>query len=314
MVIEKEIELTFFTTGQNENIFRHTFGSTTLGFCCNDRWIDSNTPDYYRFPYKIEGIIINDSLEGAYLQLDKLLKDEVYKRVKGAVILFGNCGNENTFMKYIRKKFQVPFIGGSSAIGEDGVAGRILPNNNQVSILLITDDRYAFEWESKNIHNNVLEQAIVLGNHPRYIENFKIQDNVIRAYDYIQEIAAQKKVESGLCERIAISDSHGRNIHLIPDGLNFKCGADLPEDRKILIRYTSVDNAYMEMSDFFSSDNSLIFGCAGLKSIIAGRGLSTGKNSVGLFMFGEVTGINGYPDFGNLMLTKIRVLPNKSVT
>jgi hypothetical protein len=56
------------------------------------------------------------------------------------------------------------------------------------------------------------------------------------------------------------------------------------------LRYISQNEVQGEIQEFYDDKDAVIFGCAGL------------------FMFGEVCTVNGYSDFGNLMLSKLRII------
>ena len=57
---------------------------------------------------------------------------------------------------------------------------------------------------------------------------------------------------------------------------------------------------------FYDDPDAVVFGCAGLGGILE-RPLDT--PSLGLLLFGEVCTVGDHADFGNLMLSKLRVLP-----
>ena len=58
------------------------------------------------------------------------------------------------------------------------------------------------------------------------------------------------------------------------------------------------------MQAFYDDPDALIFGCAGLKGILPAELHSPG---LGLFLFGEVCTVNDQAEFGNLMLSKLRI-------
>lgn len=100
-----------------------------------------------------------------------------------------------------------------------------------------------------------------------------------------------------------MSDTYGINAHLSEvDGKIFS-GRDLSE--KMYLRYIDHDEVQGKIQKFYDDKDAVIFGCAGLKGI-----LDSGLNcsGTGLFMFGEVCTIAGHSDFGNLMLSKLRVI------
>jgi hypothetical protein len=62
------------------------------------------------------------------------------------------------------------------------------------------------------------------------------------------------------------------------------------------------------MARFYDDPAAIIFGCAGLKGLLEepleGSGL-------GLFLYGEVCTAGSVSQFGNLMLSKLRILPKE---
>ena len=59
------------------------------------------------------------------------------------------------------------------------------------------------------------------------------------------------------------------------------------------------------MRAFYDDKDAVVFGCAGLSGILD-KPLDT--KSLGLFLFGEVCMSEGYAEFGNLMLSKLRIV------
>ena len=71
------------------------------------------------------------------------------------------------------------------------------------------------------------------------------------------------------------------------------------------LRYVQEEKVQERMRAFYDDRDAIIFGCAGLKGILK-EALHT--EGIGLFMFGEVCTKGEVSEFGNLMLSKIRVL------
>ena len=70
------------------------------------------------------------------------------------------------------------------------------------------------------------------------------------------------------------------------------------------LRLAKPDTVLPRMQAFYDDPDALIFGCAGLKGILPAELHSPG---LGLFLFGEVCTVNGQAEFGNLMLSKLRI-------
>ena len=70
------------------------------------------------------------------------------------------------------------------------------------------------------------------------------------------------------------------------------------------LRLAKPETVLPRMQAFYDDADALIFGCAGLKGILPAELHSPG---LGLFLFGEVCTVNGQAEFGNLMLSKLRI-------
>ncbi|WP_066687572.1 hypothetical protein [Christensenella intestinihominis] len=303
----KENRIIFYNTGYDETRSGAEFGCATLGFTSERGWVEPQEGAALELPYRVKGAVFHGNMEPTIQNIKAYARGG--KAVKGGILFLGNCGGEEAFIEQLGSIYPgIPFVGGSPAIGEDSRVGRMLPENGEVSILLITDERYDLEVEYCNVHRETVGFVKVCGTDSRYIETVEVDGAKIRFYDYIHTEAKKRGVKEGIHERIAISDHLDRNIHLIPDGGNFICGANLPEERGILVRYTDKQNVFKAMEAFYASEDSVIFGCAGIKSMLDGQTFITGKNSAGLFMFGEVAFLNGSSQFANLMLAKMKFL------
>lgn len=304
----KKNRIGFYNPCIREEQVDAAFGCATLGFTSENGWTRPEEEKNALFPFEVEGIVISGGMRDVAEEAARVPADI---KVKGGVVFVGNCGGEEAFVEALHARFPgVPFVGGSPAIGADGRIGRMLPRNGEASLLLITDKDYSVSVKYGGVHHEVVEKLTVLGTAARKIEAVRTEEGEkVPFYDYIHALAERKGVEEGVHERIAISDLRGKNIHLIPDGKRFLCGADLPESREVLVRYTDIEHAYQTMKAFYATPDSIIFGCAGLKSLLGERTFPAGENSVGLFLFGEVVSINGKPSFANLTLQKMTLLP-----
>ena len=58
------------------------------------------------------------------------------------------------------------------------------------------------------------------------------------------------------------------------------------------------------MRSFYDDEDAIVFGCAGLSGLLD-KPLDT--KSLGLFLFGEVCTVGNRAEFGNLMLSKLKI-------
>ena len=262
------------------------FGAASFGFAGAE---DENALNKVICPIEIEGVI----LSGTY---EECLKNVPYEKWQAGIVLLGNAGNENNFIKALSEKTGVPLVGGSAAInaltGEKGlIAGR-----GEAAVFLINDSRYDFEVISENIHDVLSEHKISFSG--RWINEIDDCD----AKEWILKQKEKYGIKKDDFEHLTLSDAYGINAHLSEvDGRIFS-GRDLSET--MYLRYIAHDKVQGKIQRFYDDKDAIIFGCAGLKGILD-SGLEC--PGMGLFMFGEVCTISGHSDFGNLMLSKLRI-------
>jgi hypothetical protein len=296
--------LLFYTPTYDESAER-AFGCASAGFAGPEGWVDPRANAKTEWPDEVEGILLHGSLDRVRAEVST-----VSAAVKGGIVLFGNCGREESLLGALNERFPgAPFAGGSAAVGEDGRVGRLLPANGEVSLLLITDERYDLAAQFENVHQEIVAEAQVCGDEPRHVRDVVLRDGSRVSYDeLLHQIAARKGAAAGLTERITLSAPDGRNIHLSPAGPGYLCGANLPQDRHILVRYTDKHNVYARMRAFYADSDAIIFGCAGLRSMLDDQQFPAGGGSLGLFMHGEVAMIGGQAQFANLTLSKLKLM------
>lgn len=281
-------KLVFTTTGCWENT--ENFGCASLGLagkCSNDMAMQA------LWPVELDGIILCGTYEEVMQAAAK-----VCAPVHAAIVLFGNAGGENEFLSRFRELFACPTVGGGAAI--DGATGRsaLITGGNQVAVFLITDDRYTYTAHTQCIHDHILERCTLTLQDSRTIQTINGEDAAV--------FLAGKKREMGLkdtdFEHLTLSDKRNVNAHLSNECGVIKSGRDLQET--MLLRYVEHSAVYDAMRAFYDDPDAIIFGCAGLSGLLD-RPLDT--DSLGLFLFGEVCTVDGIPEFGNLMLSKLRI-------
>lgn len=259
------------------------FGCATLGPAGTDAKTVSAMP--------LEGI----ALTGTY---GEILKGAAAVNVPvfAAVVLFGNAGGENEFLKQLQTVVNCPMVGGGAAFSD---TPGLVTGGGQAAALLITDDRYTYETATQCIHDEILETCRLELADPRTLLRINGED----AAAYL----ARKKGERGLSatdfEHLTLTTENGVNAHLSLEGTTVKSGRDLTET--MVLRAVSHEAVYERMRAFYDDPHAVIFGCAGLSGLLD-RPLDT--TSVGLFLFGEVCTVDGKAEFGNLMLSKLRIL------
>ena len=282
--------LCFATTGGWD--LSKGFGCASLGLAgiC-----DNTRQQTVTYPKELDGIVITGSYESVLTEVKA-----VNTAIHAAVVLFGNAGGENDFLVRLQQILPCPMVGGGAAI--DGATGRkaLLTGGGEVALLLITDTRYQFEAVTKCIHSEILEECTLTTADPRTILTIDGED-AVTFYN-------RKRQEFGLAdtdfEHLTLSDLRNVNAHLSKPGDQIKSGRDLCET--MILRYIDHARVYESIREFYDDPDAIVFGCAGLSGILD-KPLDT--KSLGLFLFGEVCVADGYAEFGNLMLSKLRILP-----
>ena len=285
-------QLSFTTTGSWD--LAEGFGCASLGLagvCGNE------IPCVVTDERQLEGAVLTGTYRQILAEVPQVLEQ---KTVHAAIIVFGNVGGENAFLAQLQKVLSCPIVGGGAAI--DGATGRkgLIPGGGEAALLLITDGRYRYTAESKCIHDHILGTCRLTLEDPRTILQIDGED--------AKAFLDRKRQELGLpltdFEHLTFSDSRNVNAHLsLADG-KIKSGRDLcPE---MILRYVEHQDVYDSIRAFYDDPEAVVFGCAGLSGILD-RPLDT--KSLGLFLFGEVCMADGYAEFGNLMLSKLKIQP-----
>lgn len=279
-------KLTFTTTGAwCESA---DFGCASLGLAgiCDNCENQSVT-----YPAALDGIV----LTGTY---DEILQSvsHVESSVHAAIVVFGNVGGENQFLKRLQQHITCPMVGGGAAIDALTGASALITGRGEAAVFLVTDAAYTYTVQTKCIHNHILGEC-----------ELELEDaRTIRSIDGIPAVQflAEKKKQFGLSEQdfehLTLSDRNNVNAHLsCVDGV-IKSGRDL--DTHMILRRVEHADVYHTIRDFYNDQNAIVFGCAGLSGLLD-RPLDT--HSLGLFLFGEVCTVGGVAEFGNLMLSKL---------
>lgn len=282
------MKIEFYTPAHG--VCADSFGGATFGFV--------GAPDPMELagvtlPFDIEGVTVSGSYDACLAQLSDV-------PCEAAIVMLGNAGGENDFIRRLSEKIKAPLVGGGAAIHPQTGETALITGRGQAAVFLVTDTRYRYEACCENIHKNVLSAHEITYSDPRRIDQIDGVDAAVWL--------ANKKAEMGVAaddfEHLTLSDLNGVNAHLSCVDGKICSGRDLQE--QMLLRYVAPEQVFDRMQKFYDDPQAVVFGCAGLKGILPKP--VTGKG-VGLFMFGEVCTLNGTSEFGNLMLSKLRILP-----
>lgn len=276
------MKLTFYTPSYKT---AEGFGGATFGFAGAE---DENLTLAKTFAEDINGTV----LSGSYSEILENIPDGTWQ---AGIVLLGNAGNENEFVRTLSEKIKAPLVGGSGAICPKTGESALITAHGEAAVFLISDDKFDVTVIGENVHYDILSEHNLTFT-GRFIDTIDSYD----ALAWYNEKRTNLGIAESDFEHLTLTDSHGINAHLsIRDGKLFS-GRDL--DETMSLRYLPKDKAQERIQAFYDEDNAIIFGCAGLKQTLSG-GIPT--NGLGLFMFGEVCTLNGHSDFGNLMLSKI---------
>lgn len=284
-------KLTFTTTG-GWNL-ADGFGCASLGLpgvCGND---ESRVA---RFQFDLDGIELCGTYEAVLKEVQRIESD-----IYAAIVLFGNAGGENAFMKQLQTFVKCPMVGGGAAI--DGATGKsgLITGEKEVALFLITDDRFTYQAVTQCVHDEILGEVKLTVQDPRTI----LMINGVDAAEFLSAKRRELGLQDTDFEHLTISDLHNVNAHLSCSGGVIKSGRDVQDT--MLLRYVSHEKVYDAMRTFYDDENAIIFGCAGLSGLLD-KPLDT--KSLGLFLFGEVCTVDGTAEFGNLMLSKLVIRKN----
>lgn len=276
------MEFVFFTPSYKNAI---GFGGATFGFAGNE---DENMALAKTFEEDIHGVCIT----GSYNEVLKKTPDGNWQ---AAIVLLGNAGNENEFIRKLSKKVNAPLIGGAGALCPKTGEGALITGHNNAAVFLISDGRFDIRTESENVHYDIIsEHELTFSG--RYVNTIDGKN----ALEWYQQKQLEFKLPNTDFEHLTLSDKNGINAHFsIRDGMLF-AGRDLEET--MLLRFCPADKSQERIATFYNDENAIVFGCAGLKQTLS---LPIKTNALGLFMFGEVCTVNSISNFGNLMLSKI---------
>ncbi|MBR5247425.1 MAG: hypothetical protein IKV27_00540 [Lachnospiraceae bacterium] len=265
-----------------------TFGCATLGFAGKG---GAEAEEVYTYEKQPRGIVINGTYE-------ECVSGIPYGNYKAAIVLCGNAGGENVFLTRLQEKLQCPIVGGGAAM--DGARGGLITGGGQAAVFLIEDEDYEVQTSVKNIHDRVLGSCKISFDDPRVIRSIDGQDPAL----WLEKQKAALGIDAADFEHFTLSDKLGVNAHLSAKGQLIVSGRDL--EPEMLFRYVRKEDVYQAIYDFYhDEEDAIIFGCAGLKGI---TGEITRVKSLGLYLFGEICTVQDRAVFGNLMLSKLKLV------
>jgi len=293
-------KISLWTPGNSPASDGTTFGCASHGLAAPGVWSDPQTPSLVSAPRPFPGEVV----AGSYADVLEQLRHLSFVP-QAAIILFSEGTGAENFLQEWQKLFPaVPVAGGAAARGNGQERGEVLPPAQDVAVLLLTGG--SWQAETLNVHDVVGTAWQFRTDGPRTITHLRRSasdpwETAAAAFRTAQTRLGREKTD---CESITWSDVNGRNLHCSFAGESLQSGADLPPDEQLLLRTVSRAEAAKKLGQFCSAPNALVFGCAGLSSLLDAP-LATGSGSLAGFMFGELLTIAGRPQFGNLMASRL---------
>lgn len=269
-----------------------SFGAASFGFVGAENECEANA---IQLPFELEGNTVCGSYEECMTKIRALDR----KAWQVGIVLFGNAGGENAFLRELAEELRIPLVGGGAAIHPETGESALVTGRGEASVLLVRDDRYDFEIERENIHHEILGEHEISFTDPRKIDSIDGEEPCA----WLREQKARLDLSPDDFEHLTFSDTRGNNAHLSLQNGRICSGRDL--EKRMLLRYVPKDTVLRRMQSFYDDPDAIVFGCAGLRGILPKRLQARG---IGLFLFGEVCTKDGQSEFANLMLSKLRII------
>jgi hypothetical protein len=297
--------IAFWTSGVRWKNVPADFGCTVYGFANYQQWINPKEPLAGIWDESLQGSVVAGNYD---IVLNSLVTLEFKPKV--CIIFFNKpTGIESFINRIIQIIPGVPFIGGGAALSNGQTEGELIPPGKDVVLLAVGEGNFVLE--SLNIYDKNDLAVEIKKTSPREFRLLRIlpDGEWQNASDFYRRLQKSFGLESTNFESMTFCDEVDRNIHFSIAGNSLHAGANLPDDGKLFLRTLISNNVERRVADFMSDERVLIFGCAGIRSLIK-TPLYTGRNSLAGFMFGELVTLKSNPMFGNLMLAKLKIKPD----
>ena len=298
-------KFSFWTPGSPPSDDGATFGCASHGLAAPGIWSAPEDSKALFASQSFQGEVI----AGNYAEVLERLADLSYLP-KAAIILFSRGAGAEAFLKQWQAGFpSVPVAGGAAASAPGEERGQLLPAAEDVALLLLS--KGLWKSESLNVHEASGETWEFQSSDTRTITHLRRSTEGAwehawnpAAWEFrnLQHFCGRTAQD---CESITFSDANGRNLHCSISGTSLQVGADLPADGLLILRTISPPEVTEKLRQFCAEPNTLVFGCAGLRSLLEVP-FEIGSGSLAGFMFGELITLQGEPLFGNLMASRLR--------
>ena len=141
------MDLIFVTPVQE--LLPGAFGAASYGM--TGCW-DPVVPDTQRFARDVRGTALTGSYADILAQLPA-------SAPQAAIVLFGNAGGENAFLRELHRRLPCPMAGGAAAI--DPVTGRshLIPGGGEAAVLLVLGTILYYAVTARKLDQRLFQKA-----------------------------------------------------------------------------------------------------------------------------------------------------------
>lgn len=238
--------------------------------------------------------VAGDVLAGTAEEVLEQAKAYPNKGVKSGIVLLRSAQHADRLLQKLSELFpEASFVGGAAA--HNAVhPPRIIPNG-EVAVLLLLEDA---QTDCINFHENL--GNITIKRDGALVSQIDGQDASV----WYEQQAQQYGVKEQVLEYLTVSDEEGKNIHFSKTEEGLKANATLRSDTAQM-RLLNKEQLKKSAQRYATKPQSIIFGCAGLNTVLKNQICLEEGSMIGFF-FGEVVTLK-QPVFANLMMAALRI-------
>jgi hypothetical protein len=298
----KNNRFTFYSGNGNTESDGAYVGCSSFGFSTKQQWISPTEKGYAVWDHELPGEVLTGSYENVIQSLSTLS----FPLQLGIVLYKRPAGFEDFLSRVINQHPGASFIGGGAAFFDGMQEGIVKPDGADVWVFASSIQN--FRIEKQNIFEAVDIEVEIKPHSARRVDQIReVPDGEWQdAVTYFRKKQTEYQLGENNFENLCFCDKNRRNLHSSISDEKFFVGANLPEDNHLYLNYISCERATEKLENFFDDKDSLIFGCAGIRSLIQ-KPVFVGERSLAGFMFGEVVTCGEKAELGNLMLVKLKI-------
>lgn len=242
--------------------------------------------------------VVGSVFYGTYRDVLRELKGEAAMRrcasADCCIVLFVRNTGQDEFLEQLAALYPRCSCVGGTAAGGGGNAPRVYPPCEEVAVLFAGQPA---RTQTVNLHAPFQEITFTMSN------NILTHIDDIPALQYLRDFADAHNNGVLNLEQITLSDRAGKNVHFDVREEGLHPNASFATQDKGVVRYLDLNGFQERFKQFTGTRNSVVFGCAGLQSLVDFSIAPPAGSLIGFF-HGEVVDA-GKPSFANLMMSKI---------